>query len=56
MTLSGIELFDANGNPISNFSLTSGSGASYGANGLLKESAVRHLSRLRCGCSPQGFF
>ena len=37
MTLSGIELFDANGNPISNFSLTSGSGASYGANGLLAE-------------------
>jgi len=37
MTLSGIELFDANGNPISNFSLTSGSGALYGANGLLGE-------------------
>jgi hypothetical protein len=37
MTLSGIELFDANGNPISNFSLTSGSGADYGANGLLGE-------------------
>jgi hypothetical protein len=37
MTLSGIELFDANGNPISNFSLTSGSGAVYGANGLLGE-------------------
>jgi hypothetical protein len=37
MTLSGIELFDANGNRISNFSLTSGSGALYGANGLLGE-------------------
>jgi hypothetical protein len=37
MTLSGIELFDANGNPISDFSLTSGSGALYGANGLLGE-------------------
>ncbi len=37
MTLSGIELFDANGNPISNFSLTSGSGAVYGASGLVSE-------------------
>jgi hypothetical protein len=37
MTLSGIELFDANGNPISDFSLTSGSGAVYGADGLVSE-------------------
>jgi hypothetical protein len=37
MTLSGIELFDANGNPISDFSLTSGSGAVYGASGLVSE-------------------
>jgi hypothetical protein len=37
MTLSGIELFDANGNPISDFSLTSGSGAVYGADGLISE-------------------
>ncbi len=37
MTLSGIELFDANGNPISTFSLTSGSGAVYGASGLVSE-------------------
>ncbi len=36
-TLSGIQLYDANGNPITNYSLTSGSGASYGANGLLGE-------------------
>src|ERR1700691_5092902 len=37
MTLSGIELFDANGNPITDFSLTSGSGAVYGADGLVRE-------------------
>ena len=37
LTLSGIELFDANGKPISNFSLTSGSGAVYGASGLVSE-------------------
>ncbi len=37
MTLSGIELFDANGNPITDFSLTSGSGAVYGADGLISE-------------------
>jgi hypothetical protein len=37
LSLSGIELFDANGNPISNFSITSGSGAVYGANGLVGE-------------------
>ena len=37
MTLTGIELFDANGNPITDFSLTSGSGAVYGADGLLSE-------------------
>lgn len=37
MSLTGIELFDANGNPISNFNLTSGSGAVYGANGLVSE-------------------
>ena len=37
MTLSGIELFDANGNPITDFSLTSGSGAVYGADGLVSE-------------------
>jgi hypothetical protein len=37
LTLSGIKLFDANGNPISNFSLTSGSGAVYGASGLVSE-------------------
>jgi hypothetical protein len=37
MTLSGIELFNANGTPISNFSLTSGSGAVYGASGLVSE-------------------
>jgi hypothetical protein len=37
MSLTGIELFDANGNPISTFSITSGSGAVYGANGLVSE-------------------
>jgi hypothetical protein len=37
LTLSGIELFDANGNPISDFSLTSGSGAVYAASGLVSE-------------------
>jgi hypothetical protein len=37
MSLTGIELFDANGNRISNFSLTSGSGAVYGASGLVSE-------------------
>ena len=37
MTLSGIELFDASGNPITDFSLTSGSGAVYGADGLVSE-------------------
>ena len=37
MTLTGIELFDANGNPISNFNITSGSGAGYGASGFLSD-------------------
>jgi hypothetical protein len=37
LALNGIELFDANGNPISDFSLTSGSGGVYGADGLISE-------------------
>jgi hypothetical protein len=37
LSLSGIELFDASGHPITNVNLTSGSGAMYGAAGLLGE-------------------
>jgi hypothetical protein len=37
LSLTGIDVFDANGAPIDSFSITSGSGAVYGANGLISE-------------------
>jgi hypothetical protein len=40
LSLTGIELFDADGDPVSDFSITSGSGADYGVGGLLSEPAA----------------
>jgi hypothetical protein len=34
ITLTGIQFYDANGNPLSNFTITSESGAVYGADGI----------------------
>lgn len=39
ITLTGIQVYDADGNPISNFTIQSGSGAVYGANGIESEPA-----------------
>jgi hypothetical protein len=39
VTLTGIQVYDANGNPISDFTIQSGSGAVYGADGIESEPA-----------------
>ena len=39
LSLTGIQVYDANGNPITDFTITSGSGAGYGADGIESEPA-----------------
>ncbi len=53
MSLTGIRIFDAAGNPISDFTITSGSGAVYGADGIESEpaNAPEPATFLLAGCA-----